>query len=331
MRTWLLSLVFAAAACTTDRPTEVPGDGSGSGSGMGLVVDLDWVPGLTATALAADASHLYIGSGPTLSRVPLAGGVPETLYTAPAAPDTAMVIEKIIVGPSDVVFVQSAFNTTTSAQQLSLHRIARSGGAATMLATSADSRSYLGVTIAGTDAIYSTFTAIYRVPLAGGASKFVAQSPRSIRYWIFSPTVLGTNLVWAEGAELFSIPMARTGEGVSIATLPGTGTIIGGDATKLVVALSASIANQEGATSFIEIDPSTGAAASAPIELGHATSEAVATSTDVWATSLDGLVRAPRSGAAPTLVVTDPTFVVAASNDTIFTATNAGIARISEN
>lgn len=331
MRTWILSLVFAAAACTTDRPTDVPGDGSGSGSGTGLVVDLDWVSGLTATALATDASHLYIGTGPTLSRVPLAGGVPETLYTAPASPQAVTVIEKIVVGPSDVVFVESALDTTTGGQQLSLHRIPLSGGAATMLASSADSRSYLGVTIAGADVIYSTFTALYRVPLAGGTSKFIAQSPRSIRYWIFSPTVLGTNLVWAEGAELFSIPMTRTGQGVSIATLPGTGTIIGGDATKLVVALSTSVANQEGATSFIEIDPTTGAAASGSIEMGHVTHEAIATASDVWAASLDGLVRAPRDGSAAKVVITDPTFVVAASNDAVFTATNAGIARITEN
>lgn len=326
MRTWILSLVFAAAACTTERPTDVPVDGSGSGSGSG--VDLDWVPNLTATALATDASYLYIGTGPALARVPLAGGTPEPLYTAPSSADAVTVIEKIAVGPSDVVFVASSLDTTTGAQQLSLYRLPLAGGTATMLATSADSRSYLGITIAGTDVIYSTFTALYRVPLAGGASKFIAQSPRSVRYWIFSPTVLGANLVWAEGAELFSIPMTRTGQGVALATLPGTGTIIGGDATKLVVALSSAIANQEGPTSFIEIDPATGAAASAEIAIGHAANEAIATTTDVWAASLQGLVRVPRSGGAPEIVIPDPTFVVASSADAVFSATNAGIARI---
>lgn len=293
-----------------------------------MVVDLDWVPGLTATALATDASHLYIGTGPTLSRVPLAGGSPETLYTATGSPDTSNVIEKIVVGPADVVFVQSTLDTSTGAQQLSLYRIPLAGGAATMLGTSADPRSYIGMTIAGTDVIYSTFTALYRVPLAGGPTKFIAQSPRSIRYWIFSPIVLGANLVWAEGAELFSIPMSRTGQGVSIATLPGTGTIIGGDATKLVVALSSAIANQEGPTYFIEIDPATGAAAGAEIAIGHVAQEVVATTTEVWAASLDGLVRVPRAGGAPEVVVKTPTFVVAASSDAVFTSTNAGIARI---
>lgn len=327
MRTWILSLVLAAAACATDRPTEeVPGDGPDAGSR----VDLDWVPGLTATALATDANHLYIGTGPALSRVPLAGGSPEPLYTAPASPQTANVITKLVVGPSDVVFVQTSLDTSTGAQTLSLYRLPLSGGVPTMLASSSDSRSYLGMTIAGTDVIYSTFTALYRVPLAGGPSKFIAQSPRSIRYWIFSPAVLGGNLVWAEGAELFSIPMTRTGAGVSIATLPGTGAIIGGDATKLVVALSTSIANQEGATSFVEIDPTTGAAARDPIPFGHVTEQAVATSSDVWAASFDGLVRAPRDGSAPEIVITDPTFVVAASSDAVFTATNAGIARITK-
>lgn len=127
---------------------------------------------------------------------------------------------------------------------------------------------------------------------------------------------------------LYSIPLARTGEGTALAELPGVGTIIGGDASALVVALSLSIANQTGPLAFVEINPTTGAALGAPVAIGHEANQAIATESDVWAATWDGLVRTPRAGGTPEIVITTPTLALAVSADAVFAPTETGIARI---
>lgn len=327
MRIALASLVLVTA-CSAAPGDDPASDATNPGPDASRAVDTEWLPGVFATSLATDDRFLYIGSD-TLSRVSLSGGASEALYSCapPADPQVPVIcrIETIIVGPSDIVFVQSRQEVQAQTTERTLIRIPIAGGAPTTLGTSLDPRSYLGVTIVGADVYYSTFTAIYQVPVVGGATKFIAQSPNTVRYWIFSPTVIGDNLVWVEGAALYTIPVGRTGKGTLLAPLPLPGKIIRDeDATTLVLAL----ASQDAPDEFLEIDRTSGAALGAPIQIGRFAQEMIATESDVWSATLGGVLRSPRGGGAPEVVTTTPALVLAASSDAVFTAMNTGIVRI---
>lgn len=320
MRFLVLSLLFATACTPDDRP-----DDRGAPDAPPVVtVEPGWLP-ISGTALAADDQHLYVG-GATLDRAPLAGGAPETLYTVPPVENGFAEIADIYLGPQDIVFVTATLDSSL-AQTRSLLRIPKAGGPVTTLATSQDQRAFLGATIDGDNVYFTTFTSILRVPLAGGATKFVGESPNSVRYWCFSPTIVGDQLIWAEDAHLYAIAKSATnGDGAPLASLPGVGRIIGTDGA-LVVALSSQIANQGGPESFVEVDPTTGAT-TAPIAFGRDIFQAIATDAHVWAAGFDGLLRVDRASGAAELVTQDAAFAVAASADAVFVATSDGITRV---
>src|ERR1041384_5092016 len=98
----LIASLLLLTACPSERGDDAPGPDASTEP----VLDPEWLPGVQASALATDDTHLYLG-GTGLDRVSLDGGEPETLYTMPAQSAQAFaMIDKIVVGATDVVFVQ---------------------------------------------------------------------------------------------------------------------------------------------------------------------------------------------------------------------------------
>ncbi|NVB81612.1 MAG: hypothetical protein HOV81_24675 [Kofleriaceae bacterium] len=304
------------------------GDDAGSGS-QESPVEPDWLATPYVSRIAVDASHVYFvaGGGAELSRSPIAGGAAEALYTVPSDGTSFDMIDALVVGANDIVFVVDGYDTDTQAQTRTLYALAKAGGSPRMLASSQDSRAYLGVTIDGDYVYFTSFTSLVRVPLAGGTSQFVGESPESVQYWAFSPTVVGDKIVWAESQSLFAIAKGSSSrEGMRLAYVPGSGKIIGSDAV-LVVALSSQIDFLGLASKFIEVDPTTGLLGPV-VDVGTTFDDAAVTADAVWAATSTGLVRVPRAGGAPEQVTTVRSLSIAAGSEAVFVGTEDGITRV---
>ena len=322
-----VSLFFVfMLGCAADHGA---GDDTGSGSNEESPIETDWVASPWVSRLAVDRDHVYFvaGGGAELSRVPLAGGNPEPLYQVASDPASFAMIDALVVGANDIVFVIDDYDTATSAQTRTLYALAKAGGTPRMLASSQDSRAFLGVTIDGESVYFTSFTSLVRVPLAGGQTQFVGESPESVQYWAFSPTVVGDRIVWAESSSLFAIGKSSSSrEGTRLAYVPGSGKIIGSDAS-LVVALSGQFDFLAPASKFIEVDPATGLLGPL-VDVGATFDDAAVTAGAVWAASHDGLFRVPRAGGAPEQVTTATSLSVAAGEGAVFVGTETGITRV---
>lgn len=316
-----LSSMILASGCGGDDAS------SGPAPDAPVAIEPGW-SSVVATVLATDEEYLYTG-GEVLARIPIAGGAPETLYTLPATGELVQ-FSSIHPGPAEVVFVTTALSTDGEFRK-QLLKVSKSGGPPLTLATSSDQRAFIGVTIDGGQVYYSSFTNLYRVPLAGGEPRFVGESPESIQYWIVSPTILGDELYWAEGTVLFKIAKTATGERGTLAAELGLTTRIigsGGAGEPLVVALSVGNVSFGGALAFAEVDPATGMLARTPIELGHEVDVSLATADAVWGASSAGVIRVPRAGGAAEQLTSEPTLAIAASEEAVFAATSSGITRL---
>jgi hypothetical protein len=328
----IVTLLFVlATGCVTERP-EGDDDGGGSGSGSGSALDPTWVESAYVGALAADDTHLYFANqtGGTLARKSLAGGAVETLFTAPAPTSQTAItgITAIYLGPNDIAFVVDEQDYTAQTQKRSLMTMPKAGGAARQLSTSQDSRAYLGATVEGSYVYFSTFTALLRVPLAGGTVTRVGESPNSVQYWAFSPTIIGDQLYWAELNSIYRVAANATDDdGRLFANLPGGGKILGTTPTSLVVGLSDPYGLYDPATQFAEVDLVTGNV-SAPIAFGEEIEGASVSGDDVFAATFHGAVRVPRSGGAPVVLTTEFSTSVTATDDAVFVGTSTGITRI---
>jgi hypothetical protein len=323
-----ISLVFVfVLGCVGDRAT---GDDSGSGSGsQESPIDPDWLAAPHVSRIAVDASHVYFvaGGGSELSRAPIAGGSPEVLYTVPSGGTTFDMIDALVVGPSDLVFVVDSYDTETQVQTRTLYALAKAGGSPRMLASSEDSRAFLGMTVDGGQVYFTWFTSLMRVPLASGPSQFVGESPELVQYWALSPTVVDDRIVWAESSSLFAIAKSSSSrEGTRLASVPGSGKIIGYDST-LVVALSSELDFLGRAARFVEVDPTTGLTGPV-VDAGTMFDDAAITADAVWAVGQGGLVRVPRAGGAPEQVTTTHSLAVAAGTGAVFVGTEDGITRV---
>jgi hypothetical protein len=330
----IVTLMFVlATGCVTERPPG-EGDDDGSGSGSGSAIDPSWVASPYVGALAADDSHVYFGgeSDGTLARVSVNGGTPEVLYTAPPVTGASNMaftgISAIYLGPTDIAFVVDSSDFAAGTQQRTLMTIPKAGGTAKQLSTSNDSRAYLGATIEGSNVYFSTFTALLRVPIAGGTVQFVGESPTSVRYWAFSPTVIGGQLYWAEDHAIYRVAATATdGEGTMFAHTDYGMTIVGTTPTSLVVGVSSQLGLYNPADQFAEIELATGTV-SAFHPFGAQIRDAVVAGDDLFAATFDGVLRAPRSGAAPTTLMTGQSNAVTATASAVFVGTPTGITRI---
>jgi hypothetical protein len=322
----VVTLMFVlATGCVSERPSG-DDDDDGGGSGSGSAIDPDWLASGPVGTLATDSTHLYFaGQGGTLMRVPLAGGTPETLYTMPPITEGFGGVEAIYPAGNDIVFVTQVTDYQTSTTK-SLLVVPKAGGAALELSTSQDSRSYLGVTIAGSNVYFSSFTSLLRVPLSGGAVTFVGESPNSVQYWALSPTIVGTDLYWAEGGELYRIPSTAThGEGVMFAELTAAPSIVGTTATSFVTALAPDL--YDWPTQIAMVDRATGQVG-APVALGDQANQLVVVGNDVYAATFDGVVRVALGGGAVEHLTTESSMYVAATPDAVFVPNMTGITRI---
>lgn len=317
----------------------VPGcggdDGGGGGGGGPDAGTFDAPPAVqpgwasfSATALAADAEYLYAG-GSELVRIPLAGGEPETLYTLPPTDGNATVAAIHVAGDHLVFVAQEISFVGETTQQLM--RIGKGGGTAATLASSTDQRAFLGVTVDGDQVYYSTFTNLYRVPLAGGSSQLVGESPELIQYWAVSPTIVGDDLYWAEGTRLYKIAKtASGGQGTRVAELGLTGRIIasGGPGEPFTVSLKVGDVGFSGALAVAEVDPTTGMIDGDPIQLDREVDYVLATDEALWTASSDGALRVPRAGGAAEQLVSEWTWALADTDDAVFAATTTNITRL---
>jgi hypothetical protein len=278
-----------------------------------------------AFALATDAEYLYAG-GSELVRIPLDGGEPQTLFSLPDGRTAS--IESIHPGQDHVVFVMRE----EGQYERFLQQISKSGGPVTTLSSSEDQRSFLGVTVAGDQVYFSSYTDLYRVPLAGGSTVFVGESPEYIQYWVYSPTIVGDDLYWAEGFSLFKIPKtARAERGTSVGYYGLDTRIIGsgGVGEPLAVMLVNEFLGLDDSSWFIEVDPVTGDRIGDITSFGRKVTIALATDEAAWGASFDGVVRLPRTGGNAELLTNGPVTAIAASGDAVFAATETGITRIS--
>ncbi len=322
----LMTLMFVlAAGCVSERPSG-DDDDDGGGSGSGSAVDPGWLSTGSVGTLATDSTHLYFaGEDGTLARVPLGGGTPETLYTMPPITDGFGDVDAIYPAGNDVVFVTQVTDYQ-GATTKSLLVVPKAGGAARELSTSQDSRSYLGVTIAGSNVYFSSAYSLLRVPLAGGTVTFVGESPNSVRYWALSPTIVGDDLYWAEGGELYRIPSSAThGEGEMFAELTAAPSIVGTTATSFVTALSPGL--YDWPTQVALVDRATGQAG-APVALGDQANQLVVVGSDVYAATFSGVVHVPLGGGAIEHLTTEASMYVAATPDAVFVPNMTGITRI---
>jgi hypothetical protein len=331
----IVTLMFVlATGCVTERPA---GDDDGNGSGSGSAIDPNWVASPYVDSLAADDSYVYFASDRSqtesvLARVSVNGGTPEVLYTAPPADTTVFTafsrVTAIYLGPNDIAFVVSVGDLASGAQERTLMTVPKAGGTVKELSTSNDSRSFLGATIEGSNVYFSSFTALLRVPLAGGAVQFVGESPNSVQYWAFSPTVIAGQLYWAENHEIYRVATTATGDdGTMFASTDYGMTILGTTPTSFVVGVSTQPGLYNPANQFAEIDLATGTM-SALHPLGGELVNAAVAGDDVFAATYQGLIRAPRSGAAPTTLTTDQSNAVAVTAGALFVGTPTGITRI---
>jgi hypothetical protein len=326
----IVTLFVLATGCVTERP-QGDDDGEGSGSGSGSAIDPSWVTSPYVGALATDSNHLYFAgqSDGALARVPLSGGAPETIYMAPSTTgDANAAVTAIYLGANDVAFVLDVSDFVAGTQQRTLFTIPKAGGTAKQLSTSQDSRSYLGATVEGSYVYFSTFTSLLRVPISGGTVELVGQSPNSVRYWVFSPTIVNGQIYWAESNSLYRIAANATDdEGTLFTSLPGGAKILGATTTSLVVGLSDPYGLYDPATQFAEVDLATGSL-SGPIAFGEEIQEATVAGGDVFAATFHGAVRVPRSGGSPVQLTTDFATSVAATDHAVFVGTSTGITRI---
>ncbi len=333
---FVVSVAFAfTVGCVSER-TDDPDDGDGDGEPE---VEADWLLTSAVTALATDATHLYVvaDGGSLLQRVPLAGGTPETLHAlaTPAGDDFPPFIGSIYLGPDEVVFVVSDWGDIASGTgDKSLHAVSKGGGPPRELARSTDSRSFLGVTVADGNVYYSSAYAVSRVPLAGGTSQFVGESPDSTRYWIYSPVVIGADIYWTELGRVFR--MAKNDpdkEGTVIAEVIGMATILAVDGT-LVVGVAAHTETDYKSYDappdhVVELDPATGALGTM-MPLGIEAWGTTVDSQSVWGASpFDGIVRMRRDSGTVEAVVPAKTTTLAVSTGVLFFATETGVTRVS--
>ncbi len=84
-----------------------------------------------------------------------------TYTRAPSAPDVLGGIASLSVGATDVVIVETELDSTGGTKK-TLSIIPKAGGAGGVLATSQDSRAFLGVTLDGEYVYYSSNTSVLR-------------------------------------------------------------------------------------------------------------------------------------------------------------------------
>jgi|GEM_PF-6549375 len=318
-----ISYAVLVVGCGSQRPESTvdgaPGDGSTS------VVESSRIG-----QLAADDHDLFYVEDTAVKAIPLAGGTPTTLYTAVAPTGALTMIDRFVVGSSELLFVVSHIDDVTLATDETLFLVPKTGGTALALATSNDSRAFLGAAFDGNDVYFSTFDSMFRIPRTGGTTTFVGQSNGSTHYWVFTPVLTADQVYWAEGTNLYR--MARTDSskrGGLFATLPESesGKILAKGA-KFVVALSPDLDFLAWPDAFVEIDSTTGAVGTrVPLAVANILEVAV-TNSYVWTASPTGLVRVPRAGGEPVQALAAACTSVVAAGSSMYAATNAGIMRI---
>ncbi len=329
----LPGLAFAAvvgAACGSDPDQPIGPDG-GAGTGSPGQPEAWLSLDSPASDLACDDTHLYFAEASRLRRAALADGQPETLYEVPSPGENYLWgIESIYLGPNHVALVWISTELVEPyPSKRHLVIVPKQGGPALTLQTSADVRAYLGASFHDEHLYFSSFTSVFRAPIAGGDVEFVAESPGSVSYWIFSPLVLGDELYWAEDTQLYRMGLGSAEkEGENLATLPGVGKIVGNDGERFVVALSPAMAFQEPASSFAVVDISTGQV-SASVPLGAQGNDFAVDDAHVWVAIWGGgLARYPLAGGAATPVIDDQVTAVTAADDHVYAATETEIWRI---
>lgn len=318
-----ISCAVLVTGCSSQRP-ETTADGA-PGDGSTSVVESSKIG-----HVAADDHDLFYVEDMAVKAIPLAGGTSITLYTATGPAQALPMIDRFVVGSSELLFVVSHIDPTTLATDETLFLVPKTGGTALALATSNDSRAFLGATFDGNDVYFSTFDSLFRIPRTGGTATFVGQSNGSTHYWVYSPVVTTDQVYWAEGTNLYR--MTRTDsskQGALFATLPvpESGKILS-KGTKFVVALSPELDFLAWPDAFVEVDSTTGAVGTrVPLAAANIL-EVAATDSHVWTASPTGLVGVPRAGGQPVHAFAGACSSVVAAGHSLYVSTQTGITRI---
>ena len=317
-------LAAALVACSSSRPDTPAPDGAVTPDAPAL--QDNWLPD-GAFDLAADDTNLYLANGAEVVAAPLAGGAPVKLYEPTLPPNGFAMIGGLVVGATDLLFV-TAVTDENGATTKTLYVVPKAGGTPLALATSQDSRAFLGATFDGDDVVYSSFTSVLRVAKTGGTPRYVGESEGSVQYWIFSPVAMPDAWLWTSEGTMYRLPRTSTDQtGHAFAELPETGEAIAHDHA-LVVALSPDIEYDGHFDAAIEVNPATGALGPR-VPLGTVQAMKVAANADtLFAAGQDGLWRVPRTGGTPQQLISGFCLAVTATRDAAFAACGKGITRI---
>lgn len=220
--------------------------------------------------------------------------------------------------------------TTLDAKQLTIIKL-EDGTHETFPATS-ETRSFLGMAWKGDDLYYSNFTQLYRARRDASGnwrSYSFSASPQMVRYWIWSPQVVGDNIVYAESARLLTVPAAASSqEGSVLATLPGTGRLVESAPGTTNAAFERFELASSGITAFTNVNLETGQVGMDFPLPADALSDTFADTQYLWYASNNGVTRFARQNGVAQMVSAIPSWAITGTSNQIYFANADGIWRV---
>ena len=255
---------------------------------------VDWYQGL-ASSLATDETYLFVGAGDTLISIRHDNQATKTLFSVPLgmANEDNIISEIYPAGLNVIVAVLiDRINLTPPSreQRRQLWTVPLTGAPATLHYESIDPREFLGVATLDDFIYYSSFTALLKMPIAGGPTRFVAESPNDTQYWVLTPTIFQSNIFWAEGASIFVKSLLDAGEKGSLVATFATYdfnplSLVPSEPGKALVNINGPLT-----TSIATIDLAQGRVVGPTVDLGVRAPKMALTSGAIWAITWDGLL-----------------------------------------
>ncbi len=244
MRPIIISLVALSLSVGANCSSSATDPGS-AGPDASLADAQTWLTTESGVVtMELDSSHLYFTLGSTLAaaeiaRTELSQPAMRSLYKVAEEPDTFRSIGQMALGPTHIVWVESELNFSDPMQPTSTRRLYsmdKAGGQEILLDESEDVRAFLGISATAEHVYFSTFTRIYRIPVVGGETEYIATSPGTTTYWVYSPVVVDDTLYWASNDKLYDMDLGDLGQtGSAIAELPNFGKISEFEAGKFLI------------------------------------------------------------------------------------------------